>query len=533
MYDILVIGSGGAGLSSAIEAKEKGAKVAIICKNYPTNAQTCMAQGGINAALGNIKEDSPSLHALDTIKSAHGLCDKNQVEYMCTQAPNIINKLEQIGVPFSRVKNANTPIESIAQRYMGGASVPRACYAQDYTGLKILHTLYDKAQELDIEIISEHYLLSLIVENNHCYGATFLDIATSEIKSIYAKSTILATGGYAGIYEGYSTNSYGMVGDGIVTALNSGSLVSDMEFVQFHPTALKNSSILISESARGEGGYLLNSDHERFIDELKPRDEVARAIFNQIQDGKSVFLDIRHLGEQKLQELLPQEIALCKLHENIDPLVELIPIKPVAHYSMGGIEVDANQQLIGIKGCFAAGECSNSKIHGANRLGGNSLLEILVFGTKASQSALEYIKTIDNIQTSDTVAIQNQNYIEELFKKAPTLNIYKAKKELGELLYTKVGIIKDAHTLQEAQETINKMYQELQNSGITDKSKEHNQNLVEFLELKNALIISSLIVQASLQRQESRGAHTRAEYPTSKSEFEKSIILSFKDLVCK
>ena len=533
MYDILVVGSGGAGLSSAIEAKENGAKVAIVCKHYPTNSQTTMAQGGINAALGNIKDDSTTLHTQDTIKSAHSLCDENKVEYMCDMAPRIIEKLENIGVPFSRIDNAPTPLKSIAQRFMGGASVPRACYAQDYTGLKILHTLYDRALQLGIEIIDEHYLLNLIVEDGICLGATFLDIATTQVKSIYAKSTIIATGGYAGIYEGYSTNAYGAVGDGIVSVINAGGSVSDMEFVQFHPTALANSSILVSESARGEGGYLLNSDNERFVDELKPRDEVARAIYAQLQNNKSVYLDIRHLGEQKLQELLPQEIALCKLHEDIDPVNELIPIKPVAHYSMGGVEVDEAQRVVGIQGCFSAGECSNSKVHGANRLGGNSLLEILVFGTKASSEALKYIKNISDIKPNDTQEKQDKSYIDSLFEPKDSINIYALKKQLGEILYTQAGILRDEDGLQEAHNKISAIYQQLSNASLQDNSKVHNQYLVEFLELKNALVCASLLIQGAIKRQESRGAHYRSDYPQEASSFQHSIIQNKKDSLCK
>lgn len=370
MVDVLVIGSGGAGLTAAISAKAEGASVLVAGKYYPTNSQTSMAQGGINAALGNAGNDSVKSHIDDTIRSAHGICDKDMVRQMCENGHAAIEWLESIGVPFSRLDSAESSVKSVAQRQMGGASAKRACYAQDYTGLKILHTIYDTCLKEQIEFLDEHYLLNLITKDGTVKGATFFNIRSGEVLQIDAKSVIMATGGYGSIYHGYTTNAYGSTGDGVAAVLRAGGAVSDMEFIQFHPTALKHSSILISESARGEGGYLVNEQGERFVDELKPRDEVARAIFSQMQNGQRVYLDLRHLGEEKLKELLPQEVELCKIHEHVDPAAELIPIKPVAHYTMGGIDIDHALEVNGINGCFAVGEYSNAKVHGANRLGG-------------------------------------------------------------------------------------------------------------------------------------------------------------------
>jgi len=318
MLDVLIIGSGGAGLTAALAAKKEGASVTVVGKAYPTNSQTSMAQGGINAALGNVEEDNVESHIADTVRSAHGLCDEAMVRQMCTEAPETMAWLESLGVPFSRLDNGKIGSQTIAQRKMGGASAKRACYAQDYTGLKILHTLYDTCLKEDINFLNEHYLLNLVTQNQTIKGATFLDIRTGEVTQVDAKSVVLATGGYGALYHGFTTNAYGSTGDGIAAVLRAGGAVSDMEFIQFHPTALKHSSILVSESARGEGGYLVNENGERFVDELKPRDEVARAIFNQIKAGQRVFLDVRHLGEEKLMELLPQEVELCKLHEHVD-----------------------------------------------------------------------------------------------------------------------------------------------------------------------------------------------------------------------
>jgi len=524
MVDILIIGSGGAGLSAALSAKAQGAKVLVVGKTYPTSSQSVMAQGGINASLGNVDNDSIDSHIQDTIKSANGLCDIDMVKLMCESAIPTIEWLESLGVPFSRLEdttNATKGIDTIAQRRLGGASHKRACYAQDYTGLKIVHTLYDNAIKNSIEFNNNLFLLELITQEQNIKGAVFLDTTNSSIVTIYAKSVILATGGYAGVYDGYTTNAYGVVGDGIASVYRANGTISDMEFVQFHPTALKGSSILISESARGEGGYLINSNNERFVDELKPRDEVARAIFEQIQQGKDVYLDIRHLGEQKLQELLPQEIELCKLHEGVNPVDELIPIKPVAHYSMGGIDVNYQLQINGIKGCFAIGECSNSKVHGANRLGGNSLLEIAAFGKMAGENAYKFAK--DNRSKNLSFSTDNlQKYIQDILQKDATCDIYSIKSKLGDIMYNQVGIVRKENTLQKAKQDIQELQNTLLSSGIDDSSIQYNQTLIEYLELKNALEIALLVVSSAINRKESRGAHYRVDYPSQNDKFNQS-----------
>lgn len=507
MLDVLIIGAGGAGLTAALSAKERGASVLIVSKTSPSNAQTSMAQGGINAALGNVGKDTVDLHIKDTIKSAQGLCDEAMVRQMCADAPQTMAWLERIGVPFSRLDNAKPNTQSIAQRQMGGASAIRACYAQDYTGLKILHTLYDTCLKEEITFQEDYYLLNLIIVEGAVKGAVFLDIRTGEIEQINAKSVIIATGGYGAIYHGYTTNAYGSTGDGIAAVLRAGGAVSDMEFVQFHPTALKGSSILISESARGEGGYLVNSKEERFVDELKPRDEVARAIFAQFQAGEEVFLDVRHLGEEKLMHLLPQEVALCKLHEHVDPATALIPIKPVAHYSMGGIDVNHALEVNGIKGCFAVGECANAKVHGANRLGGNSLLEITVFGQSVGSNAYAYARDASEQEADDAQRQKDCKEIEALYLNDPSLNFYEKQKELGHLFYTRVGIVRDNPSLQQAREAVISLQETSKQMGINDKSPTHNSNLIDYLEFSNALLLAPMILSAAIARDESRGAH--------------------------
>jgi len=536
MIDVLIIGSGGAGLSAALAAKEAGASVLVVGKMYPTNSQTSMAQGGMNASLGNMDEDHVSLHIQDTVKSAKGLCDEDMVRHMCADAPKTIAWLEELGVPFSRISKetlqndstTDTSLKTIAQRQLGGASAKRACYAQDYTGLKILHTLYDTCLKEGINFLNEHFLLNLIVPEDTVKGATFLDIRTGEVKQIDAKSVILATGGYAGIYHGFTTNMYGASGDGVAAVLRAGGAVSDMEFIQFHPTALKHSCILVSESARGEGGYLLNEAGDRFIDELKPRDEVARAIFSQIQAGQHVYLDVRHLGEEKLTELLPQEVELCKLHEDVDPAHELIPIKPVAHYSMGGIDVDYALEVNGIKGCFAVGECSNAKVHGANRLGGNSLLEITAFGRFAGENAYKHSIYASSKPADETQLQKDRKEIASIFSKKSSISFYSYREKLGSLFYKKVGIIRENSQLQEALEEVISMQIAQKEMGIIDKSKTNNQNLIEFLEFQNTLLLAPTIISAAIARDESRGAHYKVGFEEEDEDFKKHIVLQWK-----
>jgi succinate dehydrogenase / fumarate reductase flavoprotein subunit len=518
MLDILIIGSGGAGLSAALSAKQEGATLLVVGKSYPTASQTAMAQGGINAALGNVTPDTIQAHIDDTIKSAHGLCNQEMVKKICNDAPHTIAWLERLGVPFDR-----TAKSKVAQRQLGGASSKRACYAQDYTGLKILHTLYDNCLKENIEIQEEHLLLNLIVEDKVVLGATFLDIVTGEVKEIRAKSTIIATGGYGALYKNFTTNSEQATGDGIAAVLRAGGTISNMEFVQFHPTALKSSSILISESARGEGGYLVNAKGERFVDELLPRDVVARAIFEQIEQGEEVFLDIRHLGEEKLLHLMPQEVSLCRLHEGVDPVTELIPIKPVAHYTMGGIDVNEKLEVTGLQNCYAVGECSNAKIHGANRLGGNSLLEIISLGRRVGSDCYRTHKNNSPITTTSTQLESDQEYIESLFEEYPwEQNFYQIQDKLGEKFYKYAGIVRDNTQLNNLLNELRVIKADLDNMGIGDKSQENNTNLVEFIEFQNLLEVGEVLLDAAIVRDESRGAHFKRAFPNEEDKFFKA-----------
>jgi succinate dehydrogenase / fumarate reductase flavoprotein subunit len=519
--DVLIIGAGGAGLVSALHAHKAGAKVLVVTKEYPTRAQTSMAQGGINAAFGNMGEDSVEAHIQNTLKSAHGIADEKAIEFMCLEALGAVEYLDSIGVCFSRTKDAK-----IAQRTLGGASAPRACYAQDYTGLKILHTLYDRSQAEGIEILNERYLLDLIVEDGRVCGATFMNIRLGEVESYEAGAVVIATGGYSRIYDKHSTNSTSTTGDGITAAIRAGARVSDMEFIQFHPTALKNSSILISESARGAGGYLLNSKKERFVDELLPRDEVARAIHNEIAKGEDIFLDIRHLGEKFIDEELPQERKLAKLYENIDPVYDLIPIKPVAHYTMGGIEVDDKSSSI-VEGLYAVGECANHKVHGANRLGGNSLLELIVFGKEAginsAKYALEYAAKHKDTKPKDS--IKDNSFIQKIKSYSNELDFYEIRKYIGDMFYKNVGISRDKEGLESTLKEVESFIEQIPKMGVKDTSTIYNTNLIEFLEFQNMLELSRYILIGAIFRAESRGAHFREDFTQEDDKFKTHTII--------
>ncbi|MGE0738364.1 FAD-dependent oxidoreductase [Sulfurimonas sp.] len=520
---VIVVGAGGAGLVAALSAHERGAKVTVITKEYPTRSQTCMAQGGINAALGNAGEDSVGAHIQNTLKSSHGLAKESTVEFLCQSAPEALAWLDGIGVPFSRTKEGK-----IAQRKLGGASAARACYAQDYTGLKILHTLYDRCVAAGIEFLNERHLLDLLthVDANKTYvsGVLILNKRSGEVEVHESSSVILATGGYGRVFHTHSTNSVASSGDGVAAAFRAGAVLSDLEFIQFHPTAMKNSSILISESARGAGGHLLNSKGERFTNELAPRDEVARAIHEEMLRGESVFLDIRHLGKEFIEHELPQEAKLAKLYEGVDPIHELIPIKPSAHYTMGGILVDTNAQT-NITGLFAVGECANQRVHGANRLGGNSLLELVVFGKKAGESAAYHAKEAILFAKSSNQKEFWEAKINEIKNYTNEINFYQTHQELGEIFYKSVGILREENSMQEAVAKVKEMQSRVPKMGVGDKAKEYNTNLTEFLEFANMLELSELILLCALERKESRGAHFRVDAPQSEMRFEANSLI--------
>ncbi len=506
---VVVVGAGGAGLVAALSAKESGAEVVVITKEYPTRSQTCMAQGGINAALS--VNDSVAEHIQDTLKASARLADEKMVELMCSSAPDAIRWLDSIGMPFSRDASSH-----ISQRKLGGAKHSRACYAQDYTGLKLLHTLYDKCLEAGISFLNEKFLQEVLVEEQRAIGVVVIDKKSGEVEFVTGDSVVMATGGYSRIYHANSTNSSASTGDGVVAAFRAGAILRDMEFVQFHPTALKNSSILISESARGAGGYLLNSKGERFVDELLPRDEVARAIDKEIKNGESVYLDIRHLGAEFIEEELPQEAKLSRLYEGVDPLHEPIGIKPAAHYTMGGIAVNEKCET-NIKGLFAVGECASHGVHGANRLGGNSLLELVVFGRVAGRSAAngDYCGvSVDELKIKERLQAEAM-----LLKERPSeINFYSKMAQIGDIFYESVGIVRDEKSLESAELALGEIEKELHLMGLKDKSSSFNTNFFDYLEFENMLLVAKIVLECATKRQESRGAHYRGDFAAQNGE---------------
>ena len=518
MIDVLIIGSGIAGLTAAINASNNNSKVLVLSKTYPTHSQSVQAQGGINAVLYE-DDDSIDTHIEDTYKASCKLSNKDNIKIMCQNAKETIYWLDSIGVPFNRT-NEN----KISQRKFGGTKKIRTCYSSDYTGLKILHTLYDRCVEQDIEFKYEHLLLNLIIKDDKCIGVTALNIKEGVVKEFLSKTTILATGGYAGIYTNHTTNSYSNTADGIAIAFDAGVELSNMEFVQFHPTSLENSNILISESARGEGGYLLDEKENRFIDELKPRDEVARAIYEKIEKNQKVYLDLRHLGIDKIKELMPQERRLAFDYSNIKIEEQLLPITPASHYSMGGIKTNKDAKT-NIKNLFACGECAETSIHGANRLGGNSLLEIVTFGKIAGINALNEAKKINEINKSGNTISKEINIINEIYNYPNEINFYDKKDEIGKLLFNNLGLFRNEIKILDLIEKIKRIQSEIKIMGISDKSKYYNKNLVEFIEFKNIINVALLVCISALNRKESRGSHFRLDFPFELKDYEKNSII--------
>lgn len=518
MYDVLIIGSGISGLTAAINASNNKSKVLVVSKTFPTHSQSVQAQGGINAVLYE-DEDSIDFHIEDTYKASCNLAKKENIELMCKNAKDTILWLDSIGVPFNR----NSENE-ISQRKFGGTKKIRTCYSSDYTGLKILHTLYDRCIKDKVVFVNEHLLLNLIIEDNQCIGITALDIQSGEVKEFLSKTVIIATGGYAGIYSNHTTNSYSNTADGIAVAYNSGVELSNLEFVQFHPTTLENSNILISESARGEGGYLLDQNENRFIDELKSRDEVSRAIYERILKDEKVYLDLRHLGIDKIKEFMPQERNLAFEYSNIKIEDELLPITPAAHYSMGGIKTNIDAKT-NIKNLYACGECAQSNIHGANRLGGNSLLEIVVFGKITGINASNDAKKISIVNSNSIQLDKDKDLIKEIYNYPNKINFYNEKELLGNSLFKNIGLFRTDSQMQEMLNKLDDLDKNIKNMGIGDKSITYNKNLVEFIEFINIIKVSKLVTRSAIIRLESRGSHFRLDYPTQNIIYEKNSLI--------
>ncbi|VVB94893.1 Fumarate reductase (CoM/CoB) subunit A [uncultured archaeon] len=514
-HDIIIVGGGLAGLRAALAIK--GADVAVISRVHPLRSHSVAAQGGINAALG--KNDKWEDHAFDTIKGSDYLADQDAVEVLCKDAPARVNEMEQWGTLFSRVGGL------IAQRPFGGAGYPRTAYAEDRTGHALLHTMYEQALKNGIKLYEEWLVTRLVANNGRCSGVVGYNIADGRIEGFLARAVIFATGGYGRIYR-RSTNSIINTGFGCAVAYRSGVALSDMEFVQFHPTTLYGTNILITEGARGEGGFLKNKLGERFMArysphllDLAPRDIVARAIQTEINEGRGfeggyVHLELMHIGERNIKERLPGIRQIAMDFANIDPIGEPIPIQPAQHYSMGGIASNKNCET-SIAGFYVCGECSCISVHGANRLGGNSLLETIVFGKIAGENAAKFVNKTD-FDTADIVekaVCEESQRILALLGKNEGEAFFKIRDELKVVMDEKVGIFRDKENLKAALDKIRELKTRYLNVYVRNKGAIFNQELVNALELEGMLDIAETICIGAIERKESRGSHFRLDYP--------------------
>ncbi len=553
-YDILITGGGGAGLYAALEAirTNPNLNIAVLSKIYPNRSHTSAAQGGVNAALANVaKEDTVEMHTFDTIKGSDYLADQDAAEYLCHEAPFIIRELENMGAPFSR-----TPEGMIAQRPFGGAQKPRCCFCADKTGHTILQTLYEQCLRAGVKFYNEYFLLSLVRDDNRVTGVIALDVPTGQIEAIPAKTVILATGGYAKMYWNRSSNAAGNTGDGQAAALRAGVGLKDMEFVQFHPTGLRKSGLLVTEGARGEGGYLVNKLGERFMSryapekmELGPRDLVSRSIEIEINEGRGfesmagsyVHLDLRHLGAELIKKRLPQIRELSMDFEGVDPIDEPIPVRPTAHYSMGGIDVDITG-VTELPGLYSAGESACVSVHGANRLGGNSLLDILVFGKRTGREAALAAAAAPNPAPIHPELVENERRMIRSFMNHDHYERFgQLREEMGETLALNVGIYREESKLKKGLEDIITLRERFRKIRVHDSGSVFNTNLTQILELRNMLDLAYTVAKGALLRQECRGSHYRIDYPSrDDANWHKhtimhlkgnDMIVSFKDVV--
>jgi len=521
-HDLLVIGAGLAGLRVAIQLA-KDFDVAVITKVHPLRSHSVAAQGGINASLG--EGDSWESHAFDTVKGSDYLADQDVTEILAKEAPGAVIENERWGTAFSRIEDGR-----IAQRPFGGAAFPRTCYAADRTGHNLLHTTFEQALRSGVTFYNEWFVTSLVRDEDHICGFTALEIATGEIHSFIAKSVVIATGGFGRVYS-HSTNAIINTGDGCALALRVGVPLKDMEFIQFHPTTLYGSSILMSEGARGEGGYLVNSEGLRFMDkyapekmELAPRDIVARAIQTEINEGRGrdygyVHLDLRRVGREKILERLPGIREISIHFAGVDPIDEPIPIKPGQHYSMGGVHTD-KYGITPVAGLFSVGEAACMSVHGANRLGGNSLLETLVFGKVVGAKIGEYLPNAPEPSSEcvEDEAFRVRGKLQEIIFKESGESPSEIREVMGTTMDSLVGVYRKEADLKAALSMIRELKERFKNIFAGHSDKRYNFSLIRILELENMLDLAEVITMGALMRRESRGAHWRLDYPTRDDE---------------
>ncbi len=517
-HDVLIVGAGCAGMRAAIEAFDQGADVALLSKIHPVRSHSGAAEGGINAALGNASEDSPEEHAYDTVKGSDYLGDQDAIEVLCEEAPDDVYQLEHWGAVFSRTEDGR-----IAQRPFGAAGEPRTAYAADITGHVLVHVLYEQVLKRDIPTYDEFFAWKLVIDDDRCQGVIAWDLLNGGLKTIGAKTVILATGGAGRLYSG-TTNAYACTGDGMAMALRVGVGLEDMEMMQFHPTTLAPTGVLITEGCRGEGAYLLNSENDRFLKQYAPnamelasRDVISRAEQTEIDEGRgvngNVLLDLRHLGAEKIHERLHGTRELSMVFAGIDPIHEPIPVRPGAHYHMGGVDTD----LVGetsITGLYAAGECACVSVHGANRLGGNALMETITFGKRAGEAAADWALTHTTVAVPPSIEADSQRELGALLGRSDGERPWAIRDELATTMHENFGVFRREDQMQEQGRIIERLKERYQRVVVEDKGDIFNNDLTQALELGFLLDLAESMVVAGLARKESRGAHARPyDYP--------------------
>ncbi len=551
-FEVIVVGAGGAGLMAGLYAS-KTAKTAIISKLYPTRSHTGAAQGGISAALGNYEEDNPEWHTYDTVKGSDYLGDQDAIEFMCREAIDAVLELEHYGLPFDR-----TPEGRISQRPFGGHTnnvtgkpVRRAAHAADRTGHMILQTLYQQCIKNNVNFYDEFQVLDLIMKDGKAIGVIAVELATGEIHTFHAKAVIMATGGHGRVWE-ITSNAYAYTGDGAAIVYRHGIPLEDMEFFQFHPTGIHKLGILITEGARGEGGILLNGKGERFMTKYAPtvkdlasRDVVSRAIYLEIREGNGingsnyVYLDVTpetinkyaaldgrknldgspvNITGETIASKIPDILDFCRVYLGVDPLTQPMPVQPTAHYTMGGIptnkfgEVVVDDKNTTVPGLFAAGEAACVSVHGANRLGTNSLLDIVVFGKHAGLKAAEYSKSVEYTPLPDDPAKEARHQIEGLRSGTGKENAFDIGTEMKKVMFDDVGVFRTEEGMQNALNKIRELKERFKNVKVSDTGKIFNTELLNAWELGNLLDLSEVVTISALNRKESRGGHAREDY---------------------
>src|SRR4051794_31298498 len=485
-HDVLVVGAGCAGMRAAIEAHDLGADVALLSKIHPVRSHSGAAEGGINAALGNASEDSPEEHAYDTVKGSDYLGDQDAIQILCDEAPADVYQLEHWGAVFSRTDDGR-----IAQRPFGAAGAPRTAYAADITGHVLVHVLYEQVMKRDIPTYEEFFAWKLVIDDDRCQGVIAWDLLNGGLKTIGAKTVILCTGGAGRLYTG-TTNAYACTGDGMAMALRVGVPLKDMEMMQFHPTTLAPSGVLITEGCRGEGAYLLNGENDRFLKnyapnamELARRDVISRAEQVEIDEGRgvdgNVLLDLRHLGAEKILERLHGTRELSMTFAGVDPIHEPIPVRPGAHYHMGGVDTDHELGATELEGLYAAGECACVSVHGANRLGGNALMETITYGRRAGAAAADWALTHTTVAVPPSVEADAERELKTLLDRSEGERPWQMRDELAKTMHENFGVFRRENQMKEQQRIVDYLRERYERVVVDDKGEVFNNDLTQAL----------------------------------------------------